>query len=112
MAPVNNVLVPFNGQLLALPEEQYREALARGVEFAGTVQCAAAESGPVSILTAEGMESVTNIPAGWFLEHARQGDIPHIRAGKYVRFNLREVLEVLKAHPRHADRLSVVLPKQ
>jgi hypothetical protein len=52
------------------------------------------------------MEAETGIPASWFLEQARKGRIPHIRAGKYVRFKLGEVLDYLKVTSRPGDRLS------
>jgi hypothetical protein len=55
-----------------------------------------AGAGPI-LLDAEGMERATSIPASWFLEQARQGNLPHVRAGKYVRFRLADVLAALEA---------------
>jgi len=105
------VLIPFNGVWLALTTEQFRVALEQGHALMGAPATAIAPPAEEKVLDAKGMECGTAIPATWFLEQARQGKIPHIRAGKYVRFRLGEVLDALKAGPRHADRLSVGLPK-
>ena len=105
------VLIPFNGVWLALTTEQFRVALEQGQALMGVPATATAPPAEEKVLDAEGMERETAIPATWFLEQARQGKIPHIRAGKYVRFRLGEVLDALKAGPRHADRLSVGLSK-
>jgi hypothetical protein len=101
-----DVLISFGGEFLALSQDQFQEAVKRGRELMPPKPVAAAQQAD-TILDAEGMASVTSVPASWFEEKARQGKIPHIRAGKYVRFCLREVLEVLKAQSRHADRLSL-----
>ena len=110
---MNTVIIPCNGRWLVLPEEQFREALARGQTVFGHVLAHAdPETPPERVLDAKGMEAATKIPASWFLEQARQGKIPHVRGGKYVRFKIGEVLEALSVHPRHADRLSVVNGKR
>ncbi len=43
-------------------------------------------------MTAEEMEERTKVPATWFLDQARQGNVPHHRLGKYVRFMPSDVL--------------------
>lgn len=100
-----DMLIPFGDQVLLLSRHELEEALRRGREFAGG---ASANQTPTSdrVLDAEGMEIETKIPATWFLEQARQGKIPHVRAGKYVRFELATVLAALRTEPRHAERLS------
>jgi hypothetical protein len=108
----SEILIPFNGAWLALTPDQLREALGQGQALMGaSTTTATAAPAEDKVLDAEGMERETAIPASWYLEQARQGKIPHIRAGKYVRFRLNEVLDTLKADPRHADRLSVHVPK-
>ena len=92
---MSDMLIPFGGAWLALTHEQYRAALTRGREL---VPAAIAEQGALvveEILDAEGMQGRTNIPASWWLEQARKGEIPHLRAGKYVRFELQKTLEHL-----------------
>jgi hypothetical protein len=104
---VNNlILIPFNGAWLALTPEQLQEALAQGQALLGARATATAATAEEKVLDAEGMEHVTGIPASWYLEAARQGRIPHIRAGKYVRYRLSEVLDALAAGLRPGDKLS------
>lgn len=104
---MTDVLIPFNGQWLALSPEALHEALRQGREaMAETQPENSQQSAPDRVLDAGGMETATQIPASWFLEQARQGKLPHIRAGKYVRFRLNEVLEALLTGTRPGDRLS------
>lgn len=104
-----DVLIPFGGVFLVLSQDQLQEAVKRGRELLPSVSVATVQQAD-TILDADGMKATTGIPASWFLEQARQDKIPHIRAGKYVRFRIGEVLEALKTQPRHADRLSLALP--
>ncbi len=109
---MNEVLLPFGGEFLALTHEQFEEARRRGRSLVPLAAAPAYVPQVDQLLDSEGMQTATGVPASWFLEQARQGNIPHIRAGKYVRFRLNEVLEALKSDPRHADRLSVDVPKR
>lgn len=95
------VLVPFGTDWLAMSAEQFQEARERGRSLAPAAakpQIATAE--PDRIFDAGAMEKATGIPATWFLEQARRGEIPHLRAGKYVRFNLGAVIEHLATTKR------------
>lgn len=104
---MTTVLLSFAGQWLGLSPEQFREALARGAELTGPPPSTGTpESPPERILDADGMAAATQIPASWFLEQARRGKVPHVRAGKYVRFRLNETLDALAAGARPGDRLS------
>lgn len=105
------IVVPVNGLWLALPKQQFLEAIARGAEISEVHQSRPVESEAEVLLTAEGMASVTGVPASWFSEQARRGKVPSIPFGKYVRFRLKEVLEHLKS-TRHADKLSAVPKKR
>jgi len=44
-----------------------------------------------SLLTAQQAAEVLNVPASWVLAEARSGRIPHVRLGRYVRFELGEL---------------------
>lgn len=35
---------------------------------------------------------ILNVPVSWLYERTRRGEIPCIRLGKYIRFDLQEVL--------------------
>ncbi len=89
------VLIALGGEFLLLTLEQFREALHQGRVFVSQA------SGPVvqeadEILDADGIAERTQIPASWFLEQARQRKLCHLRAGKYVRFCLNDVLDALQ----------------
>lgn len=48
------------------------------------------------LLTADELQSLTSIAKSWWLAEARADRIPHIRAGKYVRFVFSEVVQFLR----------------
>ncbi len=105
------IIIPVGGAFSALSSAQLEEALARGREILPTrPQHDAVEDDRV--LDADGMNEMTGVPASWFLEAARRGDIPCLPFGKYKRFRLREVLECLLSHDRHTDKLSVAPKKR
>ncbi len=88
------VLLEFAGQPLALTQTAFREALERGREMVGVTAPDPAQNGGKEdrLMTAEEMEGRTKVGASWFLEQARRGELPHVRLGKYVRFQFDEVL--------------------
>ncbi len=94
------VLVPLpDGRALALELDEYRRAIERGHELIPATGQAqeSAEATADEVLDAHGMESRTGVPASWWLEAARRGDVAHLRAGKYVRFEVGKALEGLRA---------------
>ena len=50
------------------------------------------EKGP-EILTVSELASLLQVPVSWIYERTRTGQIPHLRLGKYVRFERDTVLE-------------------
>ncbi|MGH8490527.1 MAG: hypothetical protein ACREXS_17085 [Gammaproteobacteria bacterium] len=90
----DTVLIPFGHDLLMFSVDEIGAARERGRKFMGAPQPDGkqADKEPERLLTAEEMESRTKVPATWYLEQARQGRIPHVRLGKYVRFVQSEVL--------------------
>ena len=45
-----------------------------------------------NLLTAEQLAERLKVPLTWVYEQSRQGNIPTNRLGRYIRFDLREVL--------------------
>ncbi len=48
--------------------------------------------GESKLLTPEELADRLNVPLSWVYEQSRQGNIPTHRLGRYIRFNLHEVL--------------------
>ncbi len=48
------------------------------------------------LLTAEELAVSLNVPLSWVYEQSRMGNIPTHRLGRYIRFNLSEVLSCQK----------------
>lgn len=46
-----------------------------------------------------------NVPVSWIYEHTRKGSkaIPHMKIGKYVRFDLEEVMTFIKKENQHEE---------
>ncbi len=105
MTPDTLLLISIGGEHLALTRAEFEQARARGRELMPATP-PPTNTPADRILDAEGMAQETGVPASWFLEQARQGTIPHIRAGKYVRFQIAEVLDHLKASGRRATTIT------
>lgn len=58
-------------------------------ELAGEIAAALAPAG--ALLDAKGAARLLNVPASWVLAQARDDKIPHVRHGKYVRFDPDEL---------------------
>ena len=85
------VLIPLpDGRWLAMTPETLATALAEGERLIPQPAKAAVAS-TTELLSADEMEQRTGTPASWFLTQARLDLIPHVRLGKYVRFDLAAV---------------------
>lgn len=104
-------MIPYGTRFLVLSSEEVQKALAVGDALAGSTTTAP-EATTDLVLDVEGMEERTGIPASWWAEAARKGIVPHIRAGKYVRFRLNEALDALAAGVRPKDKQSFALPRR
>lgn len=60
------------------------------------VQEAMNNNGKVNLLTPEELAERLKVPLSWVYEQSRQGKIPTHRIGRYIRFDLCEVLESQK----------------
>jgi len=56
-----------------------------------------------SLMGVQELAAKLNVPVSWIYQHTRIGPkaIPHIRVGKYVRFDIDEVMKFFKSqgHP-------------
>ena len=52
--------------------------------------------GESKLLTPEELADRLQVPLSWVYEQSRMGNIPTHRLGRYIRFNLHEVLESQK----------------
>ena len=72
--------------------------------FAGKSNTVTANSANTPLLDAEAIAKLFHLSATWFLARARENQIPHVRIGKYVRFDPYEVRTFLNEKPeRHAN---------
>jgi hypothetical protein len=95
------ILIPFGRRILAFSGEDFKKALTLGQEIAGIADTEPASFATEKLMDAEGAREMTGIPSSWFLEAARQGRIPYIKAGKYVRFRMTDLIEALEVRPGH-----------
>lgn len=87
-------LIPLSdGRWLALESDTFQAALSDGAAAVGSTarRSEPETAGAIPLKTAEEVASLTNIDASWFLARARMNEIPHVRFGKYVRFDLAAV---------------------
>ncbi len=57
-------------------------------------------SEPRELLEPEELARKLKVPVSWVYEQSRQGNIPTHRMGRYIRFDLQEVIESQKKHGR------------
>lgn len=97
MAEKEYLLIPFGTEFIALSQEIFNKALERGRRI---MQVGPSQQPEVErLLDSDEAAKLTAIPSSWFLEAARQGRIPHIRAGKYVRIRMSDIIQALEIRP-------------
>ncbi len=74
--------------------------VAEGSAGRGNERTAVRESHPEKLLTAGELAQRLNLPESWVRNEERAGQIPGVRAGKYVRFKLSEVEKALADRKR------------
>jgi excisionase family DNA binding protein len=52
-------------------------------------------STPAELLTIDEVAALLKVPKSWIYERARNGAIPHLKLGKYLRFPLSDLLHGL-----------------
>jgi excisionase family DNA binding protein len=48
------------------------------------------------LLTAKDLGELLNVPESWVREHTRSGAIPHVRLGRWIRYDMSDVDEWLE----------------
>ena len=83
------VLVPVPGiGVLALAPDAFRAALAEGAQLAAVRSAEpAAPAASEVLLDSAQLAAALGVPATWVEQSAREGRIPSIRCGRYVRFS-------------------------
>jgi excisionase family DNA binding protein len=59
-------------------------------------EAAAANGHSIELLSAEELAARLKVPLSWVYEQSRQGNIPTHRLGRYIRFDLQEVINSRK----------------
>lgn len=98
MTDVKLIVIAFGHNTLALTADEFAQAIERARELLPAQAAPQAAQGE-PWLDAEAMERATAVPASWWLDAARRGEIEHQRAGKYVRFRLSAAAEALTHRP-------------
>ena len=57
----------------------------------------------MELLTPEELADALKVPLSWVYENSRQGNIPTVKVGKYIRFELDEVILKLKGGSNGKD---------
>lgn len=74
------------------------QALAQAI--ASEVRAILQAANPYRLLTVEELADYLHVPKGWIYDRTRitedEGGIPRVKVGKYVRFNLPDILKWLK----------------
>lgn len=73
------------------PLESAFEVLLRRI-IREELRAANGDKGPDELLSPEELAARLKVPPTWVYEQSRQGKIPTHRVGRYIRFNLAEVL--------------------
>jgi len=95
---------------IALTIDQLHSARARASELGADVRAADIERDDAScaerrsLVDAREVARLFSVPPSWVLQRARENRLPHIRIGKYLRFDPDEVRAYLdQGSDRHAD---------
>ena len=85
-------------QYVSTPSSIFGEAFMAAIRQAVREEIQAADDGhkESGLLTPEELAEKLKIPVSWVYEQSRQKKIPTHRLGRYIRFDIREVLESQK----------------
>lgn len=93
----DRVLIPLPGiGTLALSSEVFAAALAEGSKAIAAPAIPADEP----LLSAAELAAALSLPKTWIEQRTRRGEIPCIRAGRWIRYNRRAVEAALSTKPK------------
>jgi excisionase family DNA binding protein len=83
-----------NGQQPPISALLFGEAFLTAIREAvrAEIQAAVPNGCPRELLTPEELADKLKLPVSWVYEQSRQGNIPTHRLGRYIRFDLQEVI--------------------
>lgn len=92
----DRVLLPLaDGRWLAMTLETLSDALAAGAALMPSPAISAiTDSEP--LLTAEQLAEITGVPASWYEQKGRTGEIPSLEFGRWRRFRRSEVEQAVR----------------
>lgn len=59
------------------------------------------------LLSIDDLSQLLGVPKSWLYERTRTGQIPHLKLGKYIRFELKAVQAWLEEHQKGGDINSI-----
>ena len=98
------ILIPYGPGYLQLTGEEYAAILARGLAPGPNAAPAVAPVGAAQLLDSRQLSALLGVGDTLLEQMARDGRLPAVRIGKFLRFDPSEVLRILKAG--HADMRS------
>jgi excisionase family DNA binding protein len=97
----DRVLIPLGSiGTLAMTREAFEAALAEGSKAIAAPVTTKADAEP--LLDAEQLSAKLSIPITWIEQAARDGRVPCVRAGRWVRFSRTAVEAALAANGKRA----------
>jgi len=60
----------------------------------------------VELITVKELAAILRVPVSWIYERTAKGSgsIPHVRFGKYIRFDSKEVIDFFKSKEKLGER--------
>ncbi|MES1195354.1 MAG: hypothetical protein ABUL58_00210 [Steroidobacter sp.] len=91
----DHVIIPLGVMgVLELPRDVFERHLVKSAPAVTSIE-------PAALVDAQQLEQRTGIPASWWMTQARERRVPSKKIGRYVRFDVAQVL-ACDAYQRHA----------
>jgi hypothetical protein len=101
----DRVLIPFGTRLLCLSRDTFETALRDGAAIAratfldveeATASGLSQEAAGTRLLSVEAASAMLSVDPQWLLRQAREGNIPHVRLGRFVRFDAAAIADACR----------------